>query len=209
MDGMAAVRKQLRTCCPRTLSEPERVVARALKARHFTMEINARVGRFYGDLVDFSARVIVEIDGREFHTDPATFNNDRRRQNELVLDGWLVLRYSAATALAELDRVVDEIITVVRRRRKSIAAKGRRLPCIRGIDGQGCALPTPIDGMPSIGGRSVQWCPQCRLCRSDPSGQDQSEARICVGPQMVDVEARHLQFTGNAVRPELRGDLGT
>lgn len=128
MDGMAAVRKQLRSCCPRTLSEPERVVARALKARHFTMEINARVGRFYGDLVDFSARVIVEIDGREFHTDPATFNNDRRRQNELVLDGWLVLRYSAATALAELDRVVDEIITVVRRRRKSIAATGRRLP---------------------------------------------------------------------------------
>ncbi|WP_235581787.1 endonuclease domain-containing protein [Rhodococcus sp. Leaf278] len=128
MHGMAAVRKQLRTCCPSTRSEPERVVARALAARHFTMEINARVGKFYGDLVDFSARVIVEIDGREFHTDPATFNNDRRRQNELVLDGWLVLRYSAATALAELDRVVDEIITVVRRRRKSIAASDRRLP---------------------------------------------------------------------------------
>ncbi|MCJ0979555.1 DUF559 domain-containing protein [Rhodococcus sp. ARC_M12] len=128
MHGMAAVRKQLRTCCPRTRSEPERVVARALTARHFTMEINARVGKFYGDLVDFSARVIVEIDGREFHTDPATFNNDRRRQNELVLDGWLVLRYSAATALADLDRVVDEIITVVRRRRKSIAATDRRLP---------------------------------------------------------------------------------
>ncbi|WP_306436959.1 endonuclease domain-containing protein [Rhodococcus sp. 06-235-1A] len=84
--------------------------------------------KFYGDLVDFSARVIVEIDGREFHTDPATFDNDRRRQNELVLDGWLVLRYSAATALADLDRVVDEIITVVRRRRKSIAATDRRLP---------------------------------------------------------------------------------
>ncbi len=128
MHGMAAVRKQLRTCCPRTRSEPERVVARALTARNFTMEINARVGKFYGDLVDYRARVIVEIDGREFHTDSATFNNDRRRQNELVLDGWLVLRYSAATALADLDRVVDEIITVVRRRRKSIAATDRRLP---------------------------------------------------------------------------------
>ncbi|MFI8566389.1 DUF559 domain-containing protein [Rhodococcus sp. NPDC078407] len=128
MHGKAAVRTQLRTCCPRTLSEPERVVARALAARHFAMEINARVGKFYGDLVDYRAQVIVEIDGREFHSDPATFNNDRRRQNELVLDGWLVLRYSAATALADLDRVVDEIITVVRRRRKSIAATGSRLP---------------------------------------------------------------------------------
>ena len=60
MHGMASVRKQLRTCCPRTRSEPERVVARALTARNFTMEINARVGKFYGDLVDFSARVIVK-----------------------------------------------------------------------------------------------------------------------------------------------------
>ena len=65
--------------------------------------------------------MIVEIDGREFHTDPATFNNDRRRQNALVLDGWMVLRYSAATAMAHLDAVADEIITVVRRRRHNRA----------------------------------------------------------------------------------------
>ncbi|SNS42372.1 Very-short-patch-repair endonuclease [Rhodococcoides kyotonense] len=128
MKGMAALREQLRRCCPGTSSEPERIVARALTARNFRMKINARVGPFYGDLVDFRARVIVEIDGREFHSDPATFNNDRRRQNTLVLDGWLVLRYSAATVLANLDSVVDEIITVVRRRRKSINSSSRTLP---------------------------------------------------------------------------------
>ncbi|MDI9903827.1 hypothetical protein QM716_28585 [Rhodococcus sp. IEGM 1409] len=42
---------------------------------------------------------------REFHTDPATFNIDRRRQNALVLDEWMVLRYPAATAMAHLDAV--------------------------------------------------------------------------------------------------------
>ncbi len=126
--GIVAVRKQLRTCCLMTRSEPERIVARGLAARHFRLEINARVGSFYGDLVDFRARVIVEIDGREHHIDPRTFNNDRRRQNILVLDGWVVLRYSAATVIAHLDIVVDEIIDTVRRRRKSIDAKGRRLP---------------------------------------------------------------------------------
>ncbi|MDN3456986.1 DUF559 domain-containing protein [Rhodococcus sp. APC 3903] len=115
--GIPAVREQLRTCCPLTRSEPERAVARALTARNVHLEINARVGPYFGDLVDTRARVIVEIDGREFHTDPATFNNDRRRQNALVLDGWMVLRYSAATAMAHLDAVADEIITVVRRRR--------------------------------------------------------------------------------------------
>ncbi|NIL76698.1 DUF559 domain-containing protein [Rhodococcus sp. B10] len=128
MKGMAALREQLRRCCPGTRSEPERIVARALTARNFRMAINARVGPFYGDLVDFRARVIVEIDGREFHSDPATFNNDRRRQNAVVLEGWLVLRYSAATVLADLDRVVEEIITVVRRRRKSINSSSRTLP---------------------------------------------------------------------------------
>lgn len=126
--GMAALRDQLRQCCPRTSSEPERLVARALTARNFHMEINARVGRYYGDLVDFRARVIVEIDGREFHIDAATFTNDRRRQNELVIGGWLVLRYSAATVHADLDKVVEEIITVVRRRRKSISSSVRDLP---------------------------------------------------------------------------------
>lgn len=128
MNGMKALREQLRRCCPGTRSEPERIVARALTARNFYLELNARVGQFYGDLVDFRARVIVEIDGRMFHSDPATFDNDRRRQNQLVLEGWLVLRYSAATVHADLDRVVEEIITVVRRRRKSIGSRGRTLP---------------------------------------------------------------------------------
>ena len=117
--GIVAVREQLRTCCPLTRSEPERLVARALSARNFPLEINVRVGRYYGDLVCRRARVIVEIDGREFHTDPATFNNDRKRQNELVDDDWRILRYSAATAIANLDEVVDDIICVVRKRRRS------------------------------------------------------------------------------------------
>lgn len=120
--GVARVRDQLRRCCPRTLSEPERIVARALTRRNFRMEINAQVGRFYGDLVDRAARVIVEIDGREFHSTPYAFTNDRVRQNELVMDKWLVLRYSAVTVMARTDDVVDEIIAVVRRRRHNRAS---------------------------------------------------------------------------------------
>ena len=117
--GIGAVREQLRTCCPLTRSEPERLVARALSARNFPLEINARVGRFYGDLVCRRGRVIIEIDGREFHTDSETFNQDRKRQNELIDQDWRILRYSAATAIANLDEVVDDIIRVVRKRRRS------------------------------------------------------------------------------------------
>ncbi|MGV8873648.1 MAG: endonuclease domain-containing protein [Rhodococcus sp. (in: high G+C Gram-positive bacteria)] len=128
MAGMKEVRRQLRLCCLETRSEAERVVARAMSARHFFMEINARVGPYFGDFVDFRARVIVEIDGREFHISGQAFDNDRRRQNRMVREGWLVLRYSAVQALGETRRVVDEIIEVVRSRRRSIDALGRALP---------------------------------------------------------------------------------
>ncbi len=117
--GITAVREQLRTCCPLTRSEPERKVARALSARHFPLEINARIGRYYGDLVCRRGRVNIEIDGREFHTAATVFTNDRIRQNWMIDDGWRILRYSAATVNAHLDEVVDDIIRVVRKRRRA------------------------------------------------------------------------------------------
>nr|WP_296776447.1 DUF559 domain-containing protein [Rhodococcus sp. (in: high G+C Gram-positive bacteria)] len=117
--GIVAVREQLRTCCPRTRSEPERKVARALSARNFPLEINAQIGRYFGDLVCRRARVAIEIDGREFHIAPQTFTNDRIRQNWLIDDDWRILRYSAATVNSHLDEVVDDIMRVVRKRRRS------------------------------------------------------------------------------------------
>ncbi|KQU36187.1 MULTISPECIES: DUF559 domain-containing protein [unclassified Rhodococcus (in: high G+C Gram-positive bacteria)] len=117
MTGMRMLRDQLRRACPHTLSEPERMVARALTARNMHLEINGKVGPYYGDLVDRRARVVVEIDGREFHTAADVFTSDRRRQNALVLDDWLVLRYSAATVKASVAAVADEIVQTVRRRR--------------------------------------------------------------------------------------------
>ncbi|MBY6362721.1 DUF559 domain-containing protein [Rhodococcoides corynebacterioides] len=124
--GMRVLREELRRACPGTLSEAERLLARTLSARSFRMEINGRVGPYYGDLVCRRARVIVEVDGREFHSAGAVFTNDRKRQNALVLDGWLVLRYSVATVPATPDAVADEIMAVVRRRRS--LTRGRRRP---------------------------------------------------------------------------------
>lgn len=117
--GVVAVREQLRTCCPRTRSEVERMVARGVTARGVRLEINGRVGKYYGDLVCRRGRVVVEVDGREFHSAARVFSSDRVRQNELIDDGWRVLRYSAATVSAHLDAVVDDIVRVVRKRRRS------------------------------------------------------------------------------------------
>lgn len=40
----------------------------------------------------------------------------------MVLRGWLVLRYSAATVYRDVDKVADEIVAVVRRRRRNRGA---------------------------------------------------------------------------------------
>ena len=54
-------------------------------------------------------RLILEVDGRQFHSEPEVFEADRWRQNLLVLDGWCVLRFTYAM-LSERPAEVLEMI---------------------------------------------------------------------------------------------------
>ncbi len=54
-------------------------------------------------------RLILEVDGRQFHSEPEVFEADRWRQNLLVLDGWCVLRFTYAM-LSERPAEVLELI---------------------------------------------------------------------------------------------------
>ncbi|WP_433606170.1 DUF559 domain-containing protein [Prescottella agglutinans] len=115
--GNTSSRGQFRTAAVRAASEPERLLARALNRRRCPMAANEPVGPYVCDFVDARAEVVVEVDGREFHSAPDVFRRDRRRQNWLVRQGWLVLRYAAYDVLTDPDAVADEIVAVVRRRR--------------------------------------------------------------------------------------------
>jgi len=67
-------------------------------------------------------KLITEIDGHHSHSDYAAFENDRRRQNELVKHGWTVLRFTWAM-LDEPDMVIKTIrstLTQLRRRRRRL-----------------------------------------------------------------------------------------
>jgi very-short-patch-repair endonuclease len=118
--GNGGVDRQLRMAAVNFASEPERVLARAFAARGFRIEPNAPVGPFVGDFVDGRARLVVEVDGREFHSEPKVFRQDRRRQNWMLTRGWLVLRYAAWDVLENPDAVADEVIRIARRRRKAL-----------------------------------------------------------------------------------------
>ncbi|WFR74053.1 DUF559 domain-containing protein [Prescottella defluvii] len=109
--------RALRTAAVRAASEPERLLARALNRRRCPLPANEPVGPYVCDFVDARAKVVVEVDGREFHSAPDVFRSDRRRQNWLVQQGWLVLRYAAYDVLTDPDAVAEEIVAIVRRRR--------------------------------------------------------------------------------------------
>ena len=119
LQGAPEARRQLKDAALWAASEPERMFARALADRRFPILPNRSVGPFICDFVDERSRTVIEIDGREFHSEPEVFRKDRRRQNWILLDGWLVLRYAAFDVYNDLDDIADEAVAVVRKRRRS------------------------------------------------------------------------------------------
>jgi very-short-patch-repair endonuclease len=61
-------------------------------------------------------KLCIEIDGRAYHSDRAAFENDRTRQNALVLAGWTVLRFTWEQITAQPDEVVRQVLLAVKAR---------------------------------------------------------------------------------------------
>jgi very-short-patch-repair endonuclease len=80
---------------PGSDSGPESVVRQRVLA--LSLDVSQQV-RFEGvGFVDMQVKgtnILIEIDGRSYHSDPVTFENDRRRRNELVRRGYVVLQFS-------------------------------------------------------------------------------------------------------------------
>jgi very-short-patch-repair endonuclease len=95
-------------------SAAERLCHRLLRDARLTgWEPNLPVrsgGRLY--LLDVAfpgAGLVVEIDGRLHEDDPDVFENDRWRQNALVLDGWVVVRVTWAMLTTHPEAVLETI----------------------------------------------------------------------------------------------------
>lgn len=85
----------------RPYSFGERELHRVLRAHSLPAWVANEPIRVGGEIVIPDVRirglrVVVEFDGREFHSDAHRFEHDRRRQNLLVRSGFLVLRFTWA-----------------------------------------------------------------------------------------------------------------
>ncbi|RCK70735.1 DUF559 domain-containing protein [Desertihabitans brevis] len=93
-------------------SRAERLVHRCLRGAGLTgwrsnLPLRVEGCTYYGDVVFERERLVLEVDGYEVHSTRAAFELDRRRQNQLQLARWLVLRVTWAMVTDEPDLVVD------------------------------------------------------------------------------------------------------
>jgi len=65
--------------------------------------------RYFLDIAFRAIKLVIEIDGREFHTLPDVFESDRDRQNALVLDGWVMLRLTYRMLVDRPDYVLATV----------------------------------------------------------------------------------------------------
>ena len=76
-----------------------------------------------GDVqVDFAwrdLRLVVETDGRRYHTDEWSFEEDRRRDAELKLAGWEVQRFTWRQLVDKLEWVLRTLRRLIARQRSN------------------------------------------------------------------------------------------
>ena len=82
--------------------------------REFPMSIRGTEAR-----VDFlipSCNLILEGDGRNWHTRRTDFENDRRRDNALAAAGYQVMRFTYSMLKTEPEECLEQVIAVANHR---------------------------------------------------------------------------------------------
>ena len=93
--GSPAARRMLEAVSGGARSEAERLLIGLLRGAGIEeWYANDRVGPYSVDFAFPGQKVAIEVDGWAFHSNQEVFQNDRARQNWLVLQGWQVLRFT-------------------------------------------------------------------------------------------------------------------
>lgn len=109
-DEPQRLRLLVRLACAGSGSGAESIVARRLRALGLVLIQQFKVaGVGHVDIHIRGTRLMIEVDGRTYHQDPEAFEEDRRRDAELVARGYIVVRLSylrVATDWAWCERMV-------------------------------------------------------------------------------------------------------
>lgn len=109
--GAPRARRLLQAASDGARSEAERLLARLLRTAGITgWRANHRIGGYRVDVAFPAAKVAIEVDGFAFHSGAHEFQIDRERQNDIMLLGWQVLRFT----WLDLTEYPDRALAVIR-----------------------------------------------------------------------------------------------
>ncbi len=125
--GVTSLRRARTRMATGSRSEAEQRMGRLLRrsgtgtwtANHPVVDKSGRVVAEI-DFAHVDLGIAIEVDGRAFHSDQRSFERDRARQNDLVLRGWLVLRFTWEQITTRPEWVTAEICKAVARRSHSL-----------------------------------------------------------------------------------------
>ena len=82
--------------------------------------IRLRCGVRYPDIAIEDIKLAIEIDGRQHHSDPQRFEQDRQRRNAFVKEGWTVLQFTWKVINEEPDKFIRDITETIDRLRSQL-----------------------------------------------------------------------------------------
>ncbi|MBE9078462.1 DUF559 domain-containing protein [Romeria aff. gracilis LEGE 07310] len=89
---------------------------------HFNQSVKTvKLSPYIVDLLWAEGRVVVEIDGYRHHGNQFGFAQDRQRDYELLISGYVVLRLPHDQVMADVEVAVEKIRDVVRYRRRQLS----------------------------------------------------------------------------------------
>lgn len=105
-------------------TELERIFDQVIKRARLPLPARQHpIGRRRVDIAYVDERIVIELDGGGSHMRKEVFEDDRRRQNDLVLAGWLVLRFTWDDVTKQSDRVVETVRHALEMRSRNAAGE--------------------------------------------------------------------------------------
>jgi len=105
-----------------TRSDGEEALLAALRRANIRApEVNAKVGNYTADFLWRHEKVIVELDGYDYHRGRAAFERDHQRDAEHQHQGYLVIRVTGRQLAHQLEALLVQIATALAQRRSAAA----------------------------------------------------------------------------------------
>lgn len=75
-----------------------------------------QIGRYRVDFAHVASKIVIELDGRAYHTDRYAFVRDRIRHRSLEKQGWHVVRFASAEIQGNLPSCISETHEIIQGR---------------------------------------------------------------------------------------------